>query len=177
MIKHALLIAIGIASLVLNPFFGCDGDEEFRFGADEMRSAIEGTWKLTVPASGGTPAHELVLSISQAAAPTQQQSRRPGLVADAAACTQRSLVRSAGACGDESEMPLEVTLLAGGLAKGMFRVVGTRFTRGYLDLEIGEHFLRAMVAPTGAVSDVRTDASGATGVAGASMVRVTKAQP
>ena len=42
-------VIVGLAALVLNPFFGC-GTVEFHDGADEMRPAVEGTWKLTVPA-------------------------------------------------------------------------------------------------------------------------------
>ena len=172
MMKRLLVVVLGLAALVLNPFFGC-GNETFRYGADEMRVAIEGTWKLTMPAAGTQPAREILLSISQAAEPTQHHSRRSGMVSDAAACAQRSLIKSAAACVDSSEMPLDVKLLAGdGPAKGMFRVHGLTFTSGRLQLELGTASVDARVASNGTISDIYADGQRAA----ASMVRVSTAQ-
>ncbi len=136
-----------------------------------MRSAIEGTWKVTVHATATTPAHDIVLSISQSAAPRPQHSQRRGLVSDAAACQTRSLVRSAGACADISEMPLDVTLLAGGAArKGMFMVPGLTFQFGLLEATLGAVTVMAKVSPSGAIISV--DLGGTE--AGASMVRMSQ---
>lgn len=176
MLKHAILFAIGIASLVLHPFFGCGAKEDFRYGAADMRAAIEGTWKLTLPATEKNPVTELVMTISQGAEPTQDKhSRRRGLVADAAACAERSLVRSAGACVDMSVMPLDVKLLASTsiVRAGVFRVTGLRFIAGHLTFELGNWYLSARVTPDGSITKVTTNGSMATG---ATMVRMTMAQ-
>ncbi|MBA3455413.1 MAG: hypothetical protein H0T42_20135 [Deltaproteobacteria bacterium] len=171
MLKKALLGTVGIAALVLNPFFGC-GDESFRYGADEMRAAIEGTWKLTVPADGTTPAQETVFSISQAATPAEQHSRGRSAITEAAACVQRSLVKSAGACLDSTEMPIEVKLLAGGAAtKGTFEVFGFKFTEGMLRIELGTSHLRATVAADGSIIAIHSAPKLA-----ASLIRVSTAQ-
>ena len=42
---------VGLAVLVLNPVFGVLGGP--RFGAEELRAAVEGTWRLTVRGEDG----------------------------------------------------------------------------------------------------------------------------
>lgn len=175
MMKRLLPVTVGIAALVLNPFFGCGADQDFRYGADEMRAAVEGTWKLTVSATGARPAREIVLSISQATGPSQQHARRSGPIAAAAACAQRSLVKSAAACGDMSEMPLEVKLIAGGEpASGMLRVHGLKFTTGELELTLATSSVRAKIAPDGTITKISTNADEAAPTA--TMVRLSIAQ-
>jgi hypothetical protein len=173
MLKRLLVITIGVAALVLNPFFGCGQDApNFRYGPDEMRAAVEGTWKLTVPATTATPGYDLLLSISQAAQPVENHARAQGLVPEATACGTRTLVKSAAACGDMSTMPLDVVLTAGtGDATGRFSVYSLEFEHGVLELDVETSKVSARVTPTGTMSSVTVDE-----IPGASLVRVSTAQ-
>lgn len=157
--RKLLVIAIGLAVLVLNPFFGCDADRSFTYGADEMRAAVEGTWKLMLPATQREPAREIVFSISQGGEPTQDKhSRTRGMVSPAAACSHRSLVKAAAACVDISEMPLDIKRLAGtDVASGRLRVFGLTFRYGLVDLDLGGSNVHARIEPTGTISEVRID--------------------
>src|SRR6185369_9810377 len=136
------------AFFFLNPNVGCGSDEpQFQFGAAEMRGAVEGDWSFTITPSGGGATH-VTVHIAQAAAVVDgSTARTPGrtVLRAAYACGGRTLVRSAGACIDVSEMPLTVSVVSGdpvfsGAAmSGTFRVYGLSFAFGDLELMIGPY--------------------------------------
>jgi hypothetical protein len=149
-----LLWAIPLAAFFLNPSFACGGPTgpTFDYDAVEMRAVVGGTWMLTFTPDGGAITH-VSFTVEQAAGPAAPtaSARRPGLVRAAQACGTRTLVRGAAACVDLTEMPLEVKFLAGDetLASaplsGTFRVYGTRFTSGDLELVLGPYHVAMTV--------------------------------
>jgi hypothetical protein len=152
MTKTLLLAVFGLTALIVNPFFGCDATVEgtFHYSAAEMRAAVEGTWKLRVQ---GKP--EVTLTIKQAA-DAEQHAARASLVRSASACSQRSFVRTAGACMDESDMPLEIKV-AGKPTKratGILRVLGFEFRAGELTLHLGDRDIYATIKPNGTAESV-----------------------
>jgi hypothetical protein len=156
MTRNLLMAIVGLLALVVSPFYGCDDTPTFHYGAAEMRAAVEGTWRIDVPATADAEAQQITISIVQGSAEARH-SAPSGPVRTAAACTQNTFVRSAGACLDSSSMPLDVGLIAGMTASsppsGDFRVEGTRFEAGWLFLTIGDLQVRATVKPTGEVSE------------------------
>lgn len=155
-VKITVAVTLGIAALILNPWFGATSG--FDYGAPEMRAAIEGTWRLTLTPNG-EPRREITFRIAQGAAASQPHASSHALVRAAAACGHRSLVRTAGACLDVSDMPLEITVLArgtpeGNVTRGEFRVMATRFVAGYLDAHIADLLISASVTPTGQAEEV-----------------------
>jgi len=137
---------VPVALFFLNPALACGGDEpEFQYGAAEMRAAVEGTWVLTVSLSGGA-SQTLTVAIEQDTKSPAQAShlRARGLLRAAQACGTRSLVKSAGACVDLSQMPLKVTMVSGDAAfqgaalSGMFTVYGLAFSQGEVNLAIAD---------------------------------------
>src|SRR4051812_39013776 len=114
-IKVVLAGTLGLAALVLNPWFGVTSG--FDFDEAEMRAAIEGTWRLTVPPTRGAP-RDITFRIAQGTAARPSLGLSRALVSPAAACGTRSLVRNAGACLDSTDMPLEITILAGAAPAG-----------------------------------------------------------
>ncbi|HET7505253.1 MAG TPA: hypothetical protein VFK02_29745 [Kofleriaceae bacterium] len=154
-IKVVLAVTLGLAALVLNPWFGVTSG--YDYGAPEMRAAIEGTWQLTL-APGDGPRREITFRIAQGAEPKQPQASS-GLVRPAAACGSRSLVRNAEACMDLSEMPLEITVIDGGppareVGSARFMVPGTTFTKGWLEAQIADVVVTGSVTPSGEASGV-----------------------
>ena len=152
--RKLVAIAIGLAVLILTPYFLFFSDVRFDYGEPEMRAAIEGTWRLNAP--GRT---RLELTIAEAKAPVQHTSR--GLVRSAAACAHRTLVRSAEACMDITKMELAVTAtpaVAG--ARGTFTVVNTSFREGNLELVLGGISVSATVAPDGHVTQLDVMSAG-----------------
>lgn len=157
-VKIMVAVTLGMAALILNPWFGVTQGVHYEYGAPEMRAAIEGTWRLTLTPNGEPP-REIVFRVAQGAAASQLHASRHALVRAAAACGHRALVRTAGACLDTSEMPLEITVLAGGTAagngaRGVFRVITPRFITGDLDAQVADVIVFARITPTGQVSDV-----------------------
>jgi hypothetical protein len=166
-LKRSVVTVIALAVLVLNPVFGVLSRPDF--GAAEMRAAVEGTWQLTV-ASPGAPPRTITFTLAQGDDPAEPtdpaEPAKPrdahaawSLVRPAAACGHRSLVKTAGACRDVTDMPLEVTVIAGGgpqrqPARGMFSVTGNRFDAGYLRVSAGGVELDARLTVAGEVRDV-----------------------
>lgn len=117
---------------------------DWKYGEAEMRSAVEGTWKLT-RASG-----ESVTLIAKQGVAVKHSDR--GFVKSAAACGTRSFVKQAAACSDVTRMPLEITA-DGHKIEGAELVVGsTTFTTGMLRFTLDNAAVDAQVDPTGAVS-------------------------
>jgi hypothetical protein len=165
-----LLWIVPVAFFFLNPNFGCTDEPQFQYGAAEMQAAIAGTWTFTLTPSGGT-ATEVTLQLDEAdTAPgaTAQVSRR-SLIRAAQACGSRTLVKSAGACMDESSMPLAITFVSGDPSlmsaqlSGAFIVSGTTFQSGMLELTIGPYSLMATVGSDGTVTNPFVTGQGTTG--------------
>ncbi len=150
--------AVALAALVLNPVFGVLSGPHF--AAAELRAAVEGTWQLKVDEGGATRTVAFrIAEGTEADAASAGLTSQLELIRPAAACGHRTLVRSAGACRDMTDMPLEVTLLAGGAAPermrpGTFSVGGDEFKLGWLTVEVAGVVLHAEVTPAGEVEQV-----------------------
>jgi hypothetical protein len=149
-----------VAFFFLNPSFACGPAEpDYRFGADEMRAAVEGNWSFTImPANASAPLRVTVKLEQSATAPEAPTSAAGlGLIRAAYACGSRTLVKSAGACTDGSVMPLTVSFVAGDPSfssaqmSGRFEVNGTVFTPFNSDLEltVGDYQIHMQVSPDG----------------------------
>jgi len=140
--KHLVTGALGLAVLILNPFYACHLGPSFTYSAKDMKAAVEGTWTLTVEHQ--TYSFHIKQSTHD---PMQKQSSR-SLVPSANACGTRSFVATASACIDFSRMPLVVTL-TGETTDGVFIIEGTTFREGNLVIEVAGHQIDATVAPDG----------------------------
>ncbi|HVZ73897.1 MAG TPA: hypothetical protein VHJ20_16070 [Polyangia bacterium] len=165
-----LLWAIPIAAFFLNPSLACGpAGPSYEYGAQEMRDAVTGTWSLTFTPDGGTQTRVSFL-VEQASAPEGQtpSAAREGrsLVRAAHACGTRTLVASAAACVDITDMPLEVTFLSGddtfktAALSGTFRVVGTRFFSGDVELVLGPYHVTSQISAFGTLSNTNLSAPG-----------------
>src|SRR5262245_19841349 len=131
----------GVAAFLLNPAYACSSAEpEYQYGEAELRAAVAGEWSLTVSRSSGTPL-ELTLHLEQSMQPTASLAPAPSdapLLRSAHACGTRTLLASAQACIDASEMPLAVSFVAGeprfetASLAGNFRVDSLIFDVGIL---------------------------------------------
>ncbi len=150
---------VPVAVFFLNPSFACSDEPQFQYGAAEMLAAVAGDWSLTITPEGGT-AMQVTVHVDQAAAPTTAaRSAGRALVRGAYACGGRTLVKSAGACPDWSQMPLVVTYVSGDTAfatdamSGSFLVPGLLFTGGDLTLTIGPYQILTSVGADGSPAD------------------------
>lgn len=147
---------VGVAALVLSPFAACG--PSFSFGAKEMTAAIEGTWKMTLPAQGEAPAQEITMKIEQHSVDVDSST---GFIKSAAACGERSLVKVAGACLDSTRMRLDVTFLTTAPLEGetykdihgALVVAGENFKMGMLDIQLDKRVIAATVSPDGTAAD------------------------
>ena len=141
--KHLVTGALGLAALILNPFYACNPlAPDFTYSAKDMKAAVEGTWTLTVENESYS------FHIEQSAHdPMQKQSSR-SLMPTAHACGTRSFVATASACIDFSRMPVIVDL-TGKTTDGVFMIEGTTFREGRLIIEVAGHQIEATVAPDG----------------------------
>jgi len=157
-----LLSVLAVGAFLVNPFVAC-GDVAFQYGEAEMRAAVVGTWRLTLP--GGQP-QVITFTIEQATSATQTHSTNErGLISSAAACGHRTFVKSAEACLDTSDMPL--TMIAIGdsrpTLRGRFVVTGTTFKNGLLEIQIGDTTsVTAEISKTGKVTTVSSNIDSAT---------------
>ena len=171
---RSLLWVVPIAFFFLNPNLGCVGPDEpqFQYGAAEMQAAIAGTWTFSITPNGG-PTTAVTVQLEEAdkvPVATSQPSAR-SLIRAAHACGSRTLVKSAGACIDVSSMPLTITFVSGDPSlmnaplSGAFRVSGTTFQSGLLDVTIGPYQISASVLPDGTVMNtyLYVTGQGATG--------------
>lgn len=149
-----LLWLVPVAVFFLNPNLACSDEPQYQYGADEMRAAVEGDWSLTITPDGGS-ASQVTVHIEQS--PASLAARRPAraFVRAAEACGTRTLVKSAGACIDVTEMPLAVTYISGDPAfssaanSGSFSVFGLAFAIGDLNLKVGAYQIRVTVHADG----------------------------
>jgi hypothetical protein len=163
-----------IAFFFLNPGFACGPAEpQYKYGADEMRAAVEGTWSFTIMPEGASAPIQVTVELEQAATAPGAQAAAPGraLVRPAYACGSRTLVKSANACIDSSVMPLTVTYVAGdpsfanAALSGTFTVNGTELVTAVTDLElvIGDYHIQSEVSPRGNLVNPLITSTGAQG--------------
>ena len=139
--KHLVTGGLGLAALILNPFYACSMIEGYSYGAKDMRAAVEGTWTLT------TERRSYTFQVKQGKHDPKRHSSR-SMISSAHACGTRTLVASASACIDESLMPVVVTL-EGTTTDGVFAVFGTTFTEGTLRIDVAGQNVDATVTPDG----------------------------
>jgi hypothetical protein len=171
-----LLWVVPVAFFFLNPSFACGPSEpQYEYGAAEMRAAVEGAWSFTILPDGSTTPLQLVVRIDQAAAApgTGTTARAPGhsFVRAAYACGGRTLVKSADACTDWSEMPLDVKFVSGDASfasaamSGRFLINGTQFQVWSTDLSLvlGDFKISSQLSPDGTLVNPRVDPTGKPG--------------
>jgi hypothetical protein len=167
-----LLWVVPVAFFFLNPTFACGPAEpQYQYGAAEMRAAVEGNWSFTIMPQDGGAQTQVTVRVEQAATASGQTARAPGraFVRAAYACGSRTLVKSAAACVDISQMPLTLTYVSGDAAfasaalTGTFLVYGTRFDFGNLELMVGPYQIVAQVGADRSLGDARVGPGGALG--------------
>jgi hypothetical protein len=132
------------AALLLDPMAGCERVASYDYGAREMKAAVAGTW--TVKTKTG---REVTFEVDVGAA--ERHSSR-GWIQSASACSHRSMVSTAEACIDSTEMKLKVIVASSDTpVEAKFAVHGMHFTRGQLSMTIGTEYVSAEVSPRGSV--------------------------
>lgn len=131
---------------MLNPFFACGAD--FRYGLPEIEAALAGTWEATWTRDSQTQSVKFRVEADVA------EKHSCGMIKNAGACSQRTLVKSAHACKDSTTVPLKVIALDDETTmNGTFVVTSTKFDMGELSINIPNRktSLMARVSSTGVV--------------------------
>lgn len=132
-VRGSIVLGLGVAALVLDPSALVLADPGFNYSDAQLRPIAEGTWMLTRGDKSTT------LLISEASAPEHAERER-AWVREAGACGHRTMVRSAHACVDWTEMPLDVRAvsgeLAGAHATGTLRAYGAKLDSAVLQIEL-----------------------------------------
>ena len=130
-----------VAALVLSPMSACNPFFSYHFGDAELRAAVEGTWRITIPNHA-----PITITLAQSA---QAEHADRGWIHTAAACGTRSLVRTAGACVDATRMALDVAIVDGlphdTRTGGEVDVLGADFVAADLELQLGHDFDHPLV--------------------------------
>ena len=183
---HRLAIAVAALVFFLNPGFGCSSGQEdnYQYGEAEMKTAVEGTWVLTLGASAGSPNEVITVRVAESskahADNTRTVNHRRGMIRAAAACGTRTLVASAHACIDSSEMPLDVTLVSGPDSykavplSGNLAVHSLIFSQGSFGLSFGTLYVSADITPDGSVQSLYGGHSDGSVIPVLSLVRTAK---
>jgi hypothetical protein len=152
MVKKLVVAAVLLATLVITPYFllSSSGPLGFSFGEREVRAAVEGRWTLKLPAR----ALELSVELARSSA-TSRSAREAGWVRSAAACSHRTLVRSAEACLDTTDVELIVTVAGASPTRGTLDIVGTTFERARLRFDAGGQTVHATLSSAGEATDVQ----------------------
>jgi hypothetical protein len=157
---------VPVAIFFLNPGFACGPPEpQYQYGAAEMRAAVEGNWSFSIVPQGASAPIQVTVHVEQSATAPAAAERAPGraFVRAAYACGSRTLVKSAGACVDVSDMPLAVTFVSGdptfssAAFAGDFKVYGTEFASSDSQLQIvlGGYQIDAQLSPDGTLVNPR----------------------
>jgi hypothetical protein len=131
----ASALAVGAVMLLIDPLFACRAPTTpFRFGEAEVRAAIEGTWVVHMPPDHATRTVVLAIGMQRAATPAR------------VACSRRTMIRSAHACGDSTEVKIEVAALFNRTPiTGTFHAHGLDFGGGDLVLQIDDAMVHARI--------------------------------
>lgn len=143
MIRTFIIVTVLIAIVALNPMFGCD---RFSYNETDMKRVIEGHWKLTLEN------RDLEMTIRESRM-AKRHASRDGMFNSAGACGSRSFVNTADACIDDTEMAVDVAI-GTVVNHGTFRVFGTSFERGTLEVEVDRIYVSAHFDSHGDVLDV-----------------------
>jgi hypothetical protein len=157
------LVLVAAAAFLFNPT-ACSTDPaaNYRYGAAEMRAAVEGNWLVTTV--GTDAAASFTVHLEQAAGPVT--ARRLAFIRPAMACGSRTLIKGAAACVDVSQMPLTGKVIDGDQAlramkvDGQLVVAGLTFSQGDLTLRIGGRSFIGQLSKDGVVSQVYGDGVG-----------------
>ncbi|MEO5767971.1 MAG: hypothetical protein ABIS92_06435 [Polyangia bacterium] len=158
-----LLWLLPLGFFFLNPTFACGpADAEYQYGAQEMRAAVEGTWSFAFTPTDGPPT-QVTVRIEQSATAPASMARASGhaFVRAAQACGTRTLVKTAGACSDITQMPLAVTYVSGDSGfstaplAGVFNIYSTVFIAGDMQLKVGSYQISSQVNADGSLGDSR----------------------
>lgn len=129
----------------------------WKYGEEELRGAVEGTWKLKRN-------DEVITLVAKQATGAKHSARERGLVTSAVACGNRSFVKSASACVDETEMPLEITADGHKISDAKIAVYSTEFKQGRFRFSIDGASVESEIEPTGKVTKASWYAPGKDGV-------------
>jgi hypothetical protein len=162
LMARTCLLLFGTAAFLFNPAACATGGDQdnYQFGDAEMRMAVEGSWRVTVTPSTGTP-NTFTVRLAQASGTASV--RRSGLVRPAMACGSRTLVRGAAACVDITTMPLTGQVIEGdertraASIKGEIMVAGLVFSQAELTVEIGSRKLLGQIWRDGKVTNLYGD--------------------
>ena len=151
--RRLLMYILAASALVLNPFFACSAtDAVFQFGLPHIEAAIDGTWEATVTTREGTTT-TVKFRMAPGTGEAAEQHGSLDLVNRAAACSNRTLVASAHACLDTTQVPLVLTALDGSTLQmsGELRIIGMRFESAFARLSLGDVSVSATILPSGSV--------------------------
>jgi len=172
-----------ITAFLLNPAAcSAPAESQYQYGAEELRAALEGSWNIAIRADGGSFA-ALTVELEQARSSHREaksnshewnRSGAPSLMRVAHACGTRTLIASASACIDSTEMPLAVTFQGGdrrlgdavlwedggdpSSLEGHFRVDSLVFDSGSLYLTLGDVRVQAIIDSQGVATSATLDA-------------------
>lgn len=161
-----LILSLAVLAFFVNPGIACTSPDDgaFQFGEPEMRAAVEGQWRIDWSVAGGA-ATSVTVQVSQAGAQGDSGTAalspaagRGGFIRAVAACDSRSFVKSASACMDSTQMPLQVAYVSGDSAYqaiplgGTFSVYGLSFSTGHLQLVFHKTSVTLGVRPDGSVA-------------------------
>ena len=138
--KELVVVALGFAVMILNPYYVNPLKSKFSYSAAEMKAAIEGTWTLTLDD------RSYIFHIQQADRDWMPQVSERAM--RLSSCTHRTLVASAAACRDITRMPVVVTL-SGENTDGLFAISSTTLVEGELWIEVDGRKIYAIVMPDG----------------------------
>jgi hypothetical protein len=160
-VRGAIVVAVGLVALLVTPYafwLGDGGGVAFEYGAEELRPMVEGEWRLELAENADASEPAAVMRVAFAWSHKALQARAPGgrggWIREAAACSQRSLVRPAHACLDTTELVIDVVLDGVPLKEpGRFVAYGTRFEGGQVSFARGEQYFSASVDKAGVMRD------------------------
>ncbi len=161
MVKKLVVAAVVLATLVITPYFLLSSyrSSGFSFGEREVRAAVEGRWTLKLPGRELEVSLALAGSSSRASA---RSARETAWVRPAAACDHRTLVRSAEACLDTTDVELTVTIAGASPTRGSLKIIGTSFERAFLRFDVGGQVVDAELSSAGEATGVRVGEAPAT---------------
>jgi hypothetical protein len=146
--RWALGFALSSVAFVVNPALMSGCEASFEYGEKELVAVLESvnqTERFTFEHEGSK--YELTLALEQVEGADETSARETGLTRAAHACSQRTFMRSAAACLDETLVPVKgkVTLkrlasqaevlLDGVDVEGTLLAEGTRLGRVHVNLE------------------------------------------
>jgi hypothetical protein len=160
--RRPTAVVISAIVFVLNPGFGCSGDDgnNFAYGESEMTAAVHGTWRLSLTRPDGDATVTFTLAPGPGA-PTIPPGMSP-------LCGNRDFVRPAGACITTSTLHLVGQIVAaeppidGVSVTGTYLILGFIYHGGELAVRFDNALaFSAELDANGLVTATYTDANGA----------------